>query len=185
MLVVGLLALNFAAARALFAIHLLALVGGVPIGLALQAGLFRLIVTRGHPRNFWIGFVTFGSLALTCFVWAMLTPPTGRRQTDPSDRMTYYSTPGSALWRSWDGYFDFAVMSLDSLPGSYLVLGKAHGEIPTVTVAVISFVPQLLIALLAGLMARLLGKCCMARRRGGRDPAPAPRRSMPLVSHPT
>jgi membrane protein YqaA with SNARE-associated domain len=157
MIAAGVIAVNFAAARALLSIHRLAFVGAVLIGLALQVGLFRLIRSRGHARNFWIGFVAAGSLALMCFVWAMLTPPTGMRQTNPSDRVTYYHTPGSAMWRLWCDYNNFAATNLVPLPGSYRFLGMATGNMPTATLAVIGFAPQVLIAALGGLLTWALG----------------------------
>lgn len=177
MIAVGIIAVNFAAARALLSIHRAAFVEAVLIGLALQAGLFRLIRSRGHARNFWIGFVACGGLMMAAFVWAMLTPEI-RRVANPSDRMVYALIPGSAAWYLWHDYFDFAVTNLDHLPGSFLFLGKYSGNIPTATVAVIAFAPQVSIAMLGGLLTWALGFAMERRHQRKRLAHPAMREAL-------
>ena len=154
MVLVGVIALNFAIARALFAESYVLLVEVAPIALVLELGVFRLVCGGDQTRGFWAGFVAFGAMAMLSLLWAWFTPPTGHRSTPGK---TYPSSPGSAIWNLWDGYFHFAVMNLLPLPGSKMILGIG-GEIPVITAVFIFLLPQLLIAVVGGLVTRLIGR---------------------------
>jgi hypothetical protein len=98
MAIVGLISLNFAAVRLLFAHSSYLLTGVVLIGLSLQVGLFRLIRSRDHVGMVWVGFVAFGSMAMASFIWGMVFCPTstgimidGRKHYPPM-------SPPSAMW---------------------------------------------------------------------------------------
>lgn len=149
MAIVGIAALNFAAARILFAHNPYLLIGVALTGLSLQVGLFRLIRSRNRIRMFWVGFVAFGSMAMMSFLWGMVFSPTTRVMN--TGRIIYTSSPGSAMWTLWHSYYEFAVWSLEPLPYSGQILGIG-GEMPVVTIAVISYLPQLLIAAFGGLL---------------------------------
>jgi hypothetical protein len=154
MAIVGVVALNLAAARLLLSHSLYLLIGASLIGLSLQVGSFRLVRSRNRVRMFWVGFVAFGSLAMLSFLWGTIFAPI-TRVAAPRSRMHYAPIPGSPMWTLWHAYFGFAVQFLGFLPYSSQILGIG-GEMPVITVAAITFLPQLLIAAAGGLLTRLV-----------------------------
>jgi hypothetical protein len=153
MAIVGLISLNFGAARLLFAHNPYLLTGVVLIGLSLQVGLFRLIRSRHHVRVFWVGFVAFGSMAMVSFLWGVVFCPSstgiminGRKYYPPM-------SPGSTMSTVWGYYYEFATCTLKPLPYSDQILGVG-GEMPVVTIVVVCYLPQLLIAAFGGLLTR-------------------------------
>jgi hypothetical protein len=151
MTVVGVVALNLAVARALYAYDTEALYGSVLIGLSLQIGLVRLIRRRGRVRAFWTGFVTAGSLAFLTFLLA--------------ERPGAYET----LWyRAWSEYTDVAEDCLLYLPGSAAIRGMSQQQSTAeaaliVLASLIFFPPQLLIALSGGLLAIVVFRIASGR----------------------
>src|SRR4051794_13140294 len=76
MIIVGVLALDFAAVRFLLDDNYGFLVAAVPSGLALHVGLLLIHRSRGRVRAFLIGFVASGLMAMMSLVWAeILIPP--------------------------------------------------------------------------------------------------------------
>jgi hypothetical protein len=150
MAVVGIVALNLAAARGLAACDEMLAVGVMPIALVLQVALFRLIRTpEGRRRAFWIGFITAGFLMMLSFVWAnrfsgsvgiAKDPVTGksRRVVIPG------SLGGDRIYAIWAGYVDAVVRRLPYVPQSRLVA------------PVILLMPQMLAASAGGLLAWLV-----------------------------
>jgi len=172
MVVVGVVALNIAAARLLFDDNSEMLIGVALSGLILQVGLFQLMRSRGRGRGFWAGFIACGLMAMTTLVWAMLFPEVlGITAT-----MTLVRMPGSSMYTVWYGYANFVSehiiapvlydprinpgIYLDSLLGGALIVGIR---------AVVWFLPQLLIAVVGGLLASLIGG------RRSKSPAGDPR----------
>ena len=102
---------------------------------------------------FWIGFVAFGSMAMVSFIWGTVFCPTttgiminGKKHYPPM-------SPPSAMWTAWGYYYQIAFWILKPLPYSDQILGVG-GEMPVVTIVVVCYLPQLLIAAVGGLLAR-------------------------------
>jgi hypothetical protein len=144
MTVVGVVALNLAVGRALYAYDIEILGGSVLIGLSLQMGLIRLIRRRGRARAFWAGFVATGSLAFLTFLLAMLAQGPGAYET--------------VWYRVWSEYIDVTQEWLTYLPGGAAIQAMTqHQNTAKAALIVMSMlifsVPQLLIALSGGLLA--------------------------------
>jgi hypothetical protein len=173
MVLVGVVAVDIAATRSLFAYNSEMLIG-VALGvIALQIGLFRLIRGQGRARVFWSGFIAAGLMAMMTFVWAMMFPEIlGLTSTGALVR-----TPGSTLYTVWHGYSSFVaehvIMPLlydprinpgidgDSILGGLFIAGIR---------SVVWFLPQLLMAVVGGLLARGIA----GRRRKINATAPGP-----------
>jgi hypothetical protein len=141
MTVVGVVALNLAVGRALYAYDIEILGGSVLIGLSLQMGLIGLIRRRGRARAFWAGFVVAGSLAFLTFLLA--------------ERPGAYET---VWYRVWSEYIDIAQECLMYWPGGAAIRAMTqHQNSAKAAIFVVSMlmfaVPQLLIALSGGLLA--------------------------------
>ena len=132
MLVVIIVALNLAAARAIYMFEPWRLAGVGPISLAIQAGLFYLIRSRGRPRQyaFWAGFEAGSILGLWSFLYVLV--------------------PDSIVGSIWDAYaavideflrvnFGLPVLNRNPLDPVFLA-----------AVAVFAFLPQVLMGLGAG-----------------------------------
>jgi hypothetical protein len=132
MLVVVIVALNVAAARAIYRFEPWRLAGAGPITLAIQAGLFFLIRARGRPRQyaFWAGFEVGSVLGL----WSFL----------------YVRVPDSTVGSVWDAY---AAAINEFLRVNYALPVLNRGPFDPIfltVVAVFAFLPQLLMGLGAG-----------------------------------
>jgi hypothetical protein len=145
MLVVVIVALNVAAARAIYLFEPWRLAGMGPITLAIQAGLFYLIRTRGRPRQyaFWAGFEVGSMLGLWSFLYVLV--------------------PDSKVGSVWDAYattvneflrVNFALPVLNRSPFDPIFL---------TAVAVFAFLPQLLMGLAAGGLALSVTWCWRSR----------------------
>jgi CDP-diglyceride synthetase len=163
---VVIVAINFAAARALFAFNPEMLIGIALMGLLLQFGLFRLVVGPRRGRLFWIGFILCGLTAMVSLVWAMFFPEAFGIRGGALIR-----TPGSPLHTVCYGYAKFVSERIiapvlydpriNPGPNRDSVVGGA--SIVAIR-AVVWFLPQLFIALVGGLLTSLIG------RRLGRTP---------------
>ncbi len=169
MIVVGLIALNLSAARALLAIEAWLLVGVAPAGLALQFAAFRLIRSRGRARMFWAGFLAAGVLAAWSLVGAMLfrTSVNVGINLTTGQRITL-TTPGyraaDLAWVAWKGYVELVENGLARLPTTAGIL--TGGDASTAVVGgLVAFLPQFLIALAGGLLAWSLAGARWARHR--------------------
>jgi len=170
MAIVAVIALNIAAVRVLLANDLYtldrdSLMGAEPTGLTLQAGIYRATISRDRVRVFWLGFLLFGSMAMTSFLWGDYFCPIDSVVFDPvTGKSIVTSSPGSAAWTVWTGYGRCVFGILQRLTDSEYVIGvggDSHGNdgIPLMTKAMIWFLPQLLISVAGGLFARsILGR---------------------------
>ena len=156
MAIVGVIALNIATARILFAYEPELLIG-VGLGvLVLQVGLFRLVRGRGTNRAFWVGFIVCGLITMTTLVWAMLFPEVvGLSSTGVLERV-----PGSTMWTIWYGYARFVsepiLVPMITYSGIDPDVSNLGGILIAGARAVIWFLPQLLIAVAGGLLAGLI-----------------------------
>ena len=81
MAIVGVIAINLAAARAYisgsehFGWDLYSVLEVVPIGVALQVAILQLVRSPGRGRIFWVGFVACGIVSMATLIWARFDPP--------------------------------------------------------------------------------------------------------------
>lgn len=148
MAVVGIVALNLAAARSLASYDLKLMMGVMPTALILQVALFRLIRTQGRRRAFWAGFLTAGFLVMLSFVWANRLSETVGIATDAATGKTVFvvepgSFGGDQMHAIWTGYVNVVVRCLPYVPQSPLAA------------AVVFLMPQVLAASACGLLAWL------------------------------
>jgi hypothetical protein len=164
MLLVAIIAANLAVGRVLGAYHLVLPVAIALTGLAVQAGAFALIQSRGRRRAFLAGFLVFGSMAMISVIWALVFTPNVSIAQDPSTgKMITIEIPGSLMWTIWSNYVEFVDACLAGHPQIQLdPLG--------IQVALIWFVPQFLIALTGGLLAMLIaGQWVIMRHTSNRS----------------
>jgi hypothetical protein len=161
MTVVGIVALDVAASRALLEDN--GLLGGVaPMGLTLGIGAYWLIRCRGRVPSFWAGFLAFGAMAMMSFLGAALSRPVDSIAIDPKTGQAVVTTiPGSTIWSLWAGYGRFVFKALEGLTDSEWIIGDGgdphgHDGIPFITKAFILSLPQLVFAVAGGVVARLL-----------------------------
>jgi CDP-diglyceride synthetase len=160
MVIVGVVALDFAAARILLAYNQEMLIGIALGGLVLQVGFFRLIRSRGRGRAFWVGFIVCGLMAMTTLVWAMRFPEVFGIRGGALIR-----TPGSPLHTVWYGYAKFVSERIiapvlynpriNPGPNRDSVVGGA--SIVAIR-SIVWFLPQILIAIVGGLLTSLIGR---------------------------
>jgi hypothetical protein len=173
MTVVGLTAVDLAAARALlgrddhYGWNLMWLVTVAPAVVASEVALLGLAF--GRARAFWGGFLTAGALAGISAVLAMADPPCETITITLSGTIgSVY--PGGPMARLWWGYTSFVYQGLERLGCPYL---DGTTALPSIlTEAAVSALPQWLAAAAGGLLAR------WAWRAKGRHAAPAPASSM-------
>jgi hypothetical protein len=153
-------AINFAAARALFAFNPEMLIGIALMGLLLQFGLFRLVVGPRRGRLFWIGFILCGLTAMVSLVWALRFPEVLGIRVGALIR-----TPGSPLHTVWYDYAKFvseriiAPLLYDPRINPGLDRDSVLGGLSIVAIrAVVWFLPQLFIASVGGLLTSLIGR---------------------------
>jgi hypothetical protein len=135
MSIVGIVAVNLAAGRALFPKYREVLPGCVLSGVVLQLAVVRLVYGRGPRRVFWAGFVLAGSLAVASLLF-----------------------PESQYWTVWYRYFVTAGEWLRYFPELFgLVMSDRRALV--VVRALIVFLPQLTLAVLGGLLALCASRC--------------------------
>ncbi len=161
MIVVAVVAIDFTAIRAVFSKAmtfgggLSALINTIPIGLALNFGLLRILRTRGRAQVFWVGFLVSGALTMMSSAWAALTPA---GSVHPTDGTPNYILHGSTIWWLWNSYFDFTVNCLKALGFDIRSFSPPSLDKPGIgfitIVGLMSFIPQLVIALVGATVAR-------------------------------
>lgn len=122
---------------------------------AIQFGVYKLV--RSRARIFWAGFVAGGALALTTIFWTHYLEPA----PEPL-------SPRWVVWNAWEAYSMGSAAADTRLRKEFpfLPLPKI-GLFWEVEVMLIIYFPQLVIALTAGFLARLIF------RRGGVCPPQA------------
>lgn len=154
MVLIGIIAVDLAAGRFLWGYEEKLPLGVMPGALVMQFGVFRLI--RSQKKAFWAGFVTFGSLAVVSFAWATIFGNQPKIAPDPlTGRIVVIPKPGSfggdQMQAIWNVYGNFAGAQLERWP----FFSDPNWSNSVTYVAIVPFwlLPQLLIALLGGLMA--------------------------------
>ena len=176
MTVVGIVALNLAATRALSDDNHELLGGVVPMAVILQVGIFSLIRSQGRVRAFWAGFLVFGTMGMTSFLGAALFCPSDSVSIDPkTEKAIVKNFPRSPTWVLWSRYGRFVFKTLESLPNSDFILGDGgdshgHDGIPLGTKALILSLPQMVLAGAGGLCANLIKRRSREPQSRGRTP---------------
>lgn len=175
MLVVGLLAVNFAAAQRFFERNAVLMAAVALYALALELMLIRLVRER-RLRPFCIGFLAVGLVVLLSYVWGEAFPRNVGigRWTDPKTGQIVESRriiPGSTMWALWNGYDRLVWRTAARWPAAAAWLDEAPEGNPRaldLVEAVVRLAPQFLLASSGGLIAWGLAR--VVRRR---EPAPA------------
>jgi hypothetical protein len=161
MILVAVVAIELTGLRAMFGkamnfgLGLHALISTMPMGLALNLGLVRMLLTRGRARAFWVGFLICGTIAMMSSAWAALTPAGSVRSTTGGPNEIVH---GSRMWYLWQSYFDLAVNCMRAMHFDIQSFAPRSLDDPGVgyitIVGLMAFIPQLAIALAGGLIAR-------------------------------
>jgi len=176
MTIVGIVALNLAAARALTDDNHEVLGGVAPMAVMLQVGIFSVIRNQGRVRGYWVGFLVFGTMGMTSFLWAALFCPSDSVSIDPRTAKAIVTTsPGPPTWVLWTRYGRFAFKMLESLPNSDFIVGDGgdshgHDGIPLATKAVVLSLPQMVLAVAGGLCFSLIKRRSHQPPTRGRTP---------------
>lgn len=153
--VVTVAAVNLMVARPICLYESFAVFGFALTLATLQVAAFRLI--RGQARIFRAGFAVAGSGTFGSLIWLSIYV------TGPPDD----SLIGRIIWDAWANYLKAAVavlsrlpygMPLFNMPTSIPMRGSPQFFIREIVVAVLLFIPQLLIALAGGFLARQVAK---------------------------
>jgi hypothetical protein len=138
MAVVGVIAVDIAAARALYLRDVELALGLALMGLASQFALLRAIRRRGRARAFWAGFVTTGFAAMAMFTWGV-------------------SFQDSVVFGWGLSYTRFADGVLALMPSAPRLYGGGGNDLAVgIAAAFVWFIPQLLAAMVGGLSAALV-----------------------------
>lgn len=156
MVAVAFLAVDFGLARFAYSSDdPVTIAGTAPMGLSLNLALWRLLYASRQTRVFWLAFLLSGSVAM--FSSWVVGP-----MFDSSD-------PAWAVW-FWDGYTSRLASMARAFPdlwkwltGSYAIL------IGYILIA--AFIPQILLALIVGFIASVIGRL-IARRRTSAEGEP-------------
>ena len=116
---------------------------------ALQFGVFQAVRGRGRARGFWVGFVAFGFATMLSFVWSAAF-----RESTPSLLWIAYTKHANRFLNSVSHVWDFYNRT------------RIH-PVLVATLALVWSVPQLVIALVGGLVARSLSGRPGVGRAGG------------------
>jgi hypothetical protein len=154
---VVLAALNFTVARLLFDFEPEILAAIALSGLTLQLALFQVIRRRHALQAFWAGFIAGLTLMAGLCAWGMFHDRKITSRFDPSlgKRVVISPSPGAPMWPGWPSYRRFAYQTIVSFPGGRDLMDRY--DLTALSVfAVVMFPPQLLVALVTGLMALLI-----------------------------
>jgi hypothetical protein len=154
MVFVVLAALNFLVARLLLDFDAEILAAIAPGGLTLQLALVQVIRRRHALRAFWAGFIAGLIVTAALCAWGMARDRRTISRFDPSlgKRVVVSPSPGAPLWPWWPSYRRLAYQTIVSFPGGRALLDRYDLTAFSV-LAVVFFLPQLLVALVAGLLA--------------------------------
>jgi hypothetical protein len=155
MTIVAVVALNAAIARALFAYDEETLIGIALPSLALQWAVFSLVRRRLSNRAFWISFAAFGSMAMASFVLGRVLPNELIAVAYPGQPSQLVNV--SRVSAFWLGYGSYAGHLLEPWLGSFQFVADPKGFAAVVIRALVWSVPQLLVALVGGLCALVIG----------------------------
>jgi hypothetical protein len=152
MVIVGLAAVDLAACRALWNPKHTALAGIALTGLLLNAGLYLIVRARARPNAFWVGFLLTALLAAGSYAWAMTYPKLSATFFDIATGKTVtIHTSGAPLSDEWDSYLNFVEQLIEGLPDKWNPFLSSR-FIEMLADASIAFAPQLIAAILGGLL---------------------------------
>lgn len=162
MLVIAIIAINIAAARAILPDHIEILVGVALMWLGLQIALVRMFDQRGERQAFWAGFLVFGFLAISSYVWAMMFPST--LLVTPGGPVI--ETPGSPVYPIWNGYLGLLISFLEGM------VGRGADKVAVLALGLILMIvwialPQGVTAISGGFLFRRIFRLWLKRIQGG------------------
>jgi len=162
MLIVGLTAVDFAVLRAFWGSRNGVLAGIAFTGLVLNLGLLLLIRARRRARAFWVGFLLAASLGAGSFAWAMTYPKVSATFLDQATgKQVTVRSSGAPLSDEWETYLNLVERSIESLPDRWNPF--LNGRFAEVAAdASIAFAPQLVVALVGGLLFWLMAPATRA-----------------------
>lgn len=169
MIVVAVIALNFACLRALSAYHPILPVAVALMVFALQVGVLGLYHFKDGRRPFLMGFVAFGTIAMATVLWGLIFAPSIGIACSNAGKTIKLTIPVSPLWSLWSGYVGFAA--------TFLVKQLAIQLDPMSFLACLIWsLPQFLIALVGGSLTRFIARRCGhgPASSGSRDSLPSP-----------
>jgi hypothetical protein len=140
MTIVVVVAVNFATARALY-IRDVELAAGLTLrAVASQFAVLQALRHRGRARSFWLGYLTIGLATMGTFSWGICVPD-------------------SRIFRLWLSYTEHADGVLSMIPSAPRFFGGGGVDLARVVMAsIVWFLPQLLAAIMGGLLAILLNR---------------------------
>ena len=148
MIVIGVAALNLAAAHFLLAYDPCVLLGVALNGLVLQVALCGLARNRGIKRAFYAGFIAAGILSGGHFIWmwtnSHVLPPYYAATTSPSF--------SSRFLEACEELLEWPHDLLEELPYVYDVLEKDESAVGWIALTLLAFLPQILVAVGGGLL---------------------------------
>lgn len=150
MILVLVVALNFAVGRFLMRGAMLSALGLMLSGPLLELSLWRLFRCRGRSRAFWAGTLVCGLPIAASFVWWTMHPPGCCMLVRAPNVVPTPDPLVVVLWSSYGGYADDLV---------YSILEQFHIEPIDSELGVwvvIASLPQLVFALAGGMLARFL-----------------------------
>ena len=145
MSLVSIVALNLAVGQTIFLGEPWRLAGIAPTAIVIQLGLYNLILARGRRRQnaFWAGFEAGALVGLSSFLYARV--------------------PESQVAAFWDSYAEFIDAGLREYCGLSVLNRRPLDPLFLTAIAVFAFLPQLLLAVVGGLLS--LSSAWSARSR--------------------
>jgi hypothetical protein len=131
MCAIMIIALNAGLIRAFFVQEMF--YGVILMFFAMQVGLFRLLRSRGRARRFWVGFELAGIAMVLALFWAEFFPD-------------------SALNKGVSAYIEFAMNMVIGTPHLPTALDDFLMDHQVLLLVVVCFPPELVVALLGGLL---------------------------------
>ena len=154
MIVIGVAALNLAAAHLLFAYET-GLVFGIALnGLLLQVALWRLTRNRGLKRAFYAGFIAAGILSGGHFIW-MRTDSLGLRPYVAPTTIQVAASPSlwSRILEECAALLEWPYEHSINCPTSpRYSTARDEDVVPWIVFTLLAFLPQVLIASAGGLL---------------------------------
>lgn len=126
------------------------LVSLMPMAIVLQCTVLWLRSGHGRRRIFWIAATVSGTLALGSAMWHLADPPSETTTISSSGTSTEIFPGGPAAW-VWGPYQSAVWAGLESVG-----VARPNRWISDLTIAAMFFVPQVLFALGAGLVAEMI-----------------------------
>jgi hypothetical protein len=152
---IGVVGLDLGVIRALWPAYLGMLLNCGLAVIFLQVALYLTLRLHGRARVFWLGFLAAGLIATLTLVWASFFPEVvGLQYNARTGSTVSIRTPGSVMFRLWGPYGGFASRCVNGVGRRLGHPAEDHLAPLACALAVLWLLPQGLIALAGGLVAR-------------------------------